>query len=125
MLTESDKAYLRYVERDPWWMRAGTIMLPVFFVVLALLQLYGAAQLANGAELGLWDVIRGWHVIPEVRAYHPLEAAAIKSVERAFGLAILAIPFASASFGLMLGRARDKRIAAVLRKKGILERQDA
>lgn len=125
MLAESDKAYLRYVDRDPWWMRAGTIMLPLFFVVLALLQLYGAARLANGAELGLWEVIRGWHVMPEVRAYHPLEAAAIKSVERAFGLAILAIPFASVSFGIMVGRARDKRIAAVLRNNGLLEKQDA
>lgn len=124
MLAEKDEKYLRSIERDPRWMPATILIVRVFFVVSALLQLYAAAQFANAVDLGLWDVVRGWHMIPEARAYHPFEAAAIKKVEGAFCMILLAFVFAVTSSTLKAGRARDKRIGAFLREKGLLERQD-
>lgn len=126
MLTKSDVKYFRVIARDPWWARGILVItLPSFFVVLAFMQLHSATQFANGAGLGLADVIQGWYSMPEPRAYHPLEAAAIKSVERSFSMLLLALAFAATSIAIMSGRAREKRIANVLSEKELLGGHDA
>lgn len=126
MLTNSDVNYYRVIVRDPWWVRGILVItLPAFFVVLALMQLYSAAQLANGAELSLADVIQAWYLMPESRTYHALEAAAIKTIERSFSMLLLALAFAATSLALISGRAREKRIATVLGAKELLGGHDA
>lgn len=125
LLTKSDIEHFRMIIKDPWWKRSiFVIALPVFFVVLALMQVHAAAQLANGAEFELADVIRSW-LMPEVRACHPLEVAAIVRVERAFSMLLFAIVFLIASFALTAGRSREKRMATILRKEGLLGRENA
>lgn len=100
LLTKSDIEHFRMIIKDPWWKRSiFVIALPVFFVVLALM--------------------------PEVRAYHPLEVAAIVRVERAFSMLLFAIVFLIASFALTAGRSREKRMATILRKEGLLGRENA
>lgn len=118
MISASDRKLLAASTAKRGWLTITLWCLPVFWIAIALVNLWLAEKLGEPFNLTLWETVILWLNGPGSADVHALTVQALIRVDRAFYEILIAIIFAGLTVIVEMGRRRDNRLAKILKDAG-------